>query len=869
MPSNIYSILPFIKRPAQYLGNEVNARHKPWDEASVKVALIFPDLYEIGMSHLGLQILYHILNDTPWALADRAYCPDRDMETALKERGLPLFGIESRRPLRDFDILGITLPYELCYINIITILECAKIPFLAKDRSENHDDAIWPVIIGGGSCAVNPEPVAEIFDAILIGDGEEAILEIADTVRSWKEAKGTKNDILNALARIKGVYVPGFYRASYDGVNGDFKALEPIGPAGLSISRRIVSNLSDRGAPVQPILPHTHIVHDRLGVEIARGCTQGCRFCQAGIIYRPVRERRPEEVMDILQKGLNATGWEEVSLLSLSTGDYRCLTQLLASIMDRCSDGHISISLPSLRVGTLTHDIIDQIRRARKTNFTLAPEAGSERLRRVINKGITEEALLETASQVYAMGWKGIKLYFMIGLPTETIEDVLAIDELARKVLSHAKKRMQGVTVSVGTFVPKPHTPFQWERQITLDESMERIELLKTKIRGRGLTLKWHDPRQSLLEGVFARGDRRLLRILLRAWQLGARLDAWGDHFRPELYHEAANKEGIDLTRYVNAIETDRTLPWSHIQTGVNMTYLLNERQLAFKEIRTLDCRNGVCQGCGVCNFKEIKPILFKECSLSPKRKWSDVKKTDGSDGKKYFYSITFMQTGDARFIGHLELSRAIHRAARRAGLPLLYSQGHHPMPHISFGPPIPLGTESLREPMVIGLTEPLEELDIFKTLDREMPEGIALISIERTASPRVHCNNETESYLIYVTGIEAVHCKSMLDDFTKAKSWPITRLRKGREITLDIKQTIETVRLMTTDELTDEQAVSSWLTGLTRDTNDGGCLLSLKMRRTDGPNPRPAEATMAILNLPDEDMLKLRILKLNTGNRQ
>ena len=857
--SSIYDILPFVKRPNQYLGNEINARRKPWDETALRVALIFPDLYEIGMSHLGLHILYHILNDIHWAMADRAYCPDKDMETLLREKGLPLFGVESRRPLKEFDILGITLAYELCYTNIITILELAGIPVMSQDR---HDPA-WPIVIGGGSSAANPEPVAGLFDAILIGDGEEAIVEIADTVRSWREAKGTKNEISKALSRIKGVYVPGLYRSIYE-KNGDFKAIEPIN-ADIPdrIYRRILPDLENAPFPDRPLVPYAQIVHDRLGIEIARGCTRGCRFCQAGISYRPVRERTPEKVMELFDKGLKATGWEEISLLSLSTGDYGCLTPLLTSLVDRYLDGRLSISLPSLRVGTLTQEIMAQIKRVRKTGFTLAPEAGSERLRRVINKGITEEALLETASSIYCMGWSGIKLYFMTGLPTETLEDVIAIDELARKVLARAKDR-QNVTVSVGTFVPKPHTPFQWERQLTLDESWERIDLLKKKIRGHSLKLKWHDPRQSLLEGVFSRGDRRLISIILRAWRLGARLDAWGDRFRPDLYHQAAVEEGIPLAGYLGPIDTGRPLAWGHIETGVKAEFLLRERELAFKEAYTKDCRGSACQGCGVCDFKEIKPVSFKDCTLPP-HKNGGTKEAEVSQQERFFYSLSFMKIRDARFTGQLEMAHSFHRAFRRAGFPVVYSGGHHPMPHISFGPPVPVGTEALGEPLVIGLTRPVSQEELLTALNQELPDGIRITFAERTASSRIPCHKKAD-YLIHVPGYRPESAQKTVGEFNAAVSWPITRWRKGKELTLDIKQAVESICLAASGETSGSQAADSWLDSIERDSEDQGLILRLTMLHDEGPRPKPAEAAGAILALDEDALAKLRILKLPSG---
>ena len=460
------NILPFISKPGRYLGHEYNAVTRSWPETPLHCALIFPDLYEIGMSHQGLQILYHILNGRQDMLAERCYCPDLDVEKLLVGNNLPLTSLESGHALKDFDILGITLPYELCYTNILTILDLAGIPFLAADRDEG-----FPLILGGGSCSLNPEPVADFFDAILLGDGEEAIIEIAEEVLRAKKAHLPKQRSSSATGRDRrclcSLFFPTGLRRTRHGSPPSARLEEGI----QDIRRRILPDLDRTDHLKNPLVPHARIVHDRLGIEIARGCTRGCRFCQAGITYRPVRERssgtdhgsRP-------LSGIANSGFEELALLSLSTGDYSCLDQLLPELMDTFADGFVSVSMPSMRVGTLTQAVMDQIKRVRKTGFTVAPEAGSERLRRVINKGISEEDLLSTCRNAFSLGWNIMKLYFMIGLPTETREDVEAIVELARKTKQEGDRDGRGrrqINISVGTFVPKPHTPFQWERQLT------------------------------------------------------------------------------------------------------------------------------------------------------------------------------------------------------------------------------------------------------------------------------------------------------------------------------------------------------------------------------------------------------------------
>ena len=604
MPKNIGKIFAHVKKPSRYIGNEFNASCKNWEEAGLRVALVFPDLYEIGMSHHGLQILYSVINAQESLLADRVYAPDKDLEELLQSQGTPIFAVESRRPLAEFDMLGITLPYELCYTNILTILALGHIPMRSSERHDSH-----PFVIGGGSGSFNPEPVADFFDAVLLGDGEKAVLEIAAVLKTAKEEKTGRHGTLEKLAAIDGVYVPSFFRPHYDR-QGKLLAVKPLKKGYEKIQRRILPDLETSKTPGKPLVPLVRIVHDRLGIEVARGCTRGCRFCQAGIIYRPVRERTAESVLELAEKGMAAGGFEELALLSLSTGDYSCLSPALGRLMDRFVKEYVSVSMPSMRVGTLTPEIMNQIKRVRKTGFTLAPEAGTDRLRKVINKGITEEDLLATCRDANALGWKLLKFYFMFGLPTETEEDVRAIADLVRRAAQTSADRRLRINVSVAAFVPKPHTPFQWEPQISIDEAFANIDLLKKSLPKGNYKLKWHDPRQSFLEGVMSRGDRLLSRVIEEAWQRGARLDAWSEHYDLNIWQEAARACNIDISRYLRRRDFSEVLPWQHLDTGVDQEFLRAELEKSLRGEYTPDCRVHGCQKCGACDFKEVRPVV-------------------------------------------------------------------------------------------------------------------------------------------------------------------------------------------------------------------------------------------------------------------
>ncbi|MDZ7697430.1 MAG: TIGR03960 family B12-binding radical SAM protein [Deltaproteobacteria bacterium] len=492
-----------IRRPSRYIGGEINVVKKDLSRIDVSVALLFPDVYEVGMSHLGLKILYHLLNDKRWLAAERAFSPWIDLETEMRERGIPLTTLESNRPLSAFDLVGFSLQHELCYTNILTMLALSGIPFFSQDRSD-----VFPLIVAGGPACFNPEPVADFFDLMIIGDGEAALLDICREIRrAKKEKRAQKADVLSRLRHISGVYIPSLFHVRHDS-DGRIEQIDPERSDYAIVHRAIVPDIDLYPYPERQVVPFTELVHDRLSVEVSRGCTRGCRFCQAGMIYRPVRERSLESVMNQAEGALNRTGYDEVSLLSLSAGDYSAISPLLQQMMDRHATDHIGVSLPSLRVDTLNHAVIEEIRRVRKTGFTLAPEAGNDRLRRVINKGFTEEQILETARIVYDAGWRVIKLYFMIGLPFEEDRDLLDIVRLVKRIsgISGKRGRKPNVNVSISTFVPKAHTPFMWCRQIPLMESRRRMDLIRDGLKRTRVKIKWNQPELSWLEGIFARG---------------------------------------------------------------------------------------------------------------------------------------------------------------------------------------------------------------------------------------------------------------------------------------------------------------------------------------------------------------------------
>ncbi len=790
------NILPLVKKPGRYVGGEAHCFYKDPATVEVTFALVFPDLYEIGMSHFGLQILYHILNRRDNVLAERCFAPDVDMEQELRRHGFPLTSIESRRPLADFDVIGITLPYELCFTNILTILDLAGLPLRAGERSENDS-----LVIGGGTCSMNPEPVADFFDAIVLGDGEEVAPEIAETVRRAKKEACGRRETLIRLARIAGVYVPSFFEPRYrDGV---LTGVIPLLEGYETVRRRVLPRLPDIADTGVPLVPVVKPVHDRLGIEIARGCTRGCRFCQAGIIYRPVRERPVDEILAAADRGIGATGFEELALLSLSSGDYSCMPELITRLMDRFADQHVSVSMPSMRVGTLTPEIMEQIRRVRKTGFTVAPEAGTDRLREVINKGITEADLLDTCRNAFAMGWNLIKLYFMIGLPTETGADIDGIIDLAARARQEAGENMKRVqiNVSVGTFVPKPHTPFQWERQLSLDEARERIDYLKARLPRRGFKLKWHDPRQSMMEGVFSRGDRQLSRLIETAWRGGVRLDGWSEHYRLENWRQAAGRCGIDLESYLRARERTEALPWDHLHSGVDRAFLEKEHERAMKQEYTPDCRTGGCKLCGLCDFKTVKPVVCPAPDrMSGTRGRPPQKQAEPVSGgiPGIFYRVHYTRLGDSRWYSHLEILQLIFRGLRRIGVAVLHSQGFNPTPRVSFGAALPVGMESAVEYFDMKCAGPVGNGDDFcRRLSKELPPGMEVFRIELKPGrePGALCT----TYEVALNQPLSPDHLSRIDRFLREESRVIERIRKRKRREIDIRPLV--VRLEAVEE--------------------------------------------------------------------
>lgn len=796
------AILSRVERPAQYTGGESNSYNKSWQQAGTKMCFAFPDTYEIGMSHLGLRLLYETINNGSAHLCERTFMPLDDMQQLLRDNDLPLFSWESRHALADFDVLGFTLQSELSYSNILFMLELAKIPLLSDMRS-----ADYPLIIAGGPCVYNPEPLADFIDLFVIGEGEEVTIELLDLLQKAKETGLSKEQLLQQAAGIAGIYVPCFYQAEYR-EDGRFAKLVPMEGIAETIKKRILPDLDTAPFPDKPLLPSIKPVHDRIMLEIMRGCTHGCRFCQAGIIYRPLREKSAENLLANAREQVAGSGYDEITLLSLSSADYSDIMPLMEDLLAEHSGCGIGISLPSLRVDAMSVGLAARTQEVRKSGITLAPEAGSQHLRDIINKGVSEEDILNAAAAAFSQGYTSVKLYFMIGLPYEDDADILAIAELCGKILQLAKKHKPKdikkpikITLGVSSFVPKTHTPFQWLGQDSVTKLQAKQQLLREAIRPiKAVSVNFHDVRVSLLEAVFARGDRRLAAVLQKAVAKGCHLDGWTEHFNFAAWQDAFAEAGMDMEQIAGRqFAFGEALPWQHIDCGVSNEWLAKECVKAGRAQLTEDCRYGECSDCGVCDEHWQSVYATKRpLNKAPRNK------RPGELTQLNKYRCRIAVEGQLIWISHLDLLAAMEKALRRSGLPIAYSQGFNPHMQISWGPAHPVGLASDCEYLDLIFAEPAPA-DWQERLNATLPPGLRLISgreVEMTMPALMAAINYAAYRLEFAADTNQQSLSEAVEKLLADTTCFIERIRpKGNKI-VDIRPAI--AKMKASDQLVD-----------------------------------------------------------------
>jgi len=732
----LINLLSEVLLPSQYIGCEFGSIRREPTSDDIRVALAFHDTYEIGMSYLGFRILYAILNSQPGIYAERVFAPWPDMEASLRKSGFPLFSLETKTPLDKFDIIGFTLQYELGCTNILTILDLAGIPLRSEARSDAH-----PLIIAGGPVAFNPEPFSLFFDAFFIGDAEEGFTEIIEKYRELKNEGTGRKKILESLARIKSVYVPALTITKRDEISGIRYRLSDDGTE-LSIERRAIPNLDCFPFPTEMVVPFGKVVQDKVSIELSRGCARGCRFCQAGYIYLPSRERSPNQIAEAVIESVKINGYDEVSFTGLTPTDYPKLEQLIRLINPSLEKENVSLSLSSIRTEKVPDYILDVISSLRKTGFTLAPEAGTQRMRNVINKNLSEEQILDSIGRIYQAGWRLIKLYFMIGLPTETDEDIAAISLLAETAIQTGRGCgiRPEINLSISPFVPKPHTPFQWEKMDGIEEIHRKLKIVKRSLRSRGIEFKYHKPELSFLEGLITRGDKAVADVIERAWGMGARFDGWSEFDNMKIWGKAIEESGIKPEVYLNGFPPGSHLPWGHIKSGVKPEFLTRERELAYSGQTSCGCAGPECRACGVCpipnNDRNQSDVVSSGHGRNPMPSITvpDADSMDTVEPSKNHtdQTVFYERTGLFMYLSHFDTVRTLIRALKRAGLRFAYTRGFHPKPVVAFPPPLPVGVAGTNEFFDLTSEDCCLSDEIIETSNASLPEGFKLLQFQR-----------------------------------------------------------------------------------------------------------------------------------------